>query len=79
MNVRDEILSKLLKMVQEHKDEPEAHDALMEAVKEVKKIGCWSCIWHREGRCTADALNVKTAPNHICRMYERDLWDDGDN
>lgn len=78
MTARDEIIALLFGLIQKYKDIPEAHDALMEAVKEVKKIGCQTCVWNKDGNCTEDALNTKTAPYQICKRYERDMWD-GDN
>lgn len=78
MSARDEIIALLLGLVQKYKDIPEAHDALMEAVKEAKAVGCGTCIWYREGTCTEDAMQTKTTPYHICKKYERDLWDGSD-
>ena len=75
MNLRSEILNILIEAIREHKDMPEAHDALMEVFVRIKQIDCENkCIWFKGGNCSY--FTNTGNPHHICERYEREIWDD---
>lgn len=71
MMMRDEILDLLLKTALKHKDDEEAYAALMEAIREIKKLGCHDCTWYREGYCTFHFPGEERHPYYFCKDYNK--------
>ncbi len=71
MKMRDEILNIILATAQKHKEDEEAYNALLDAMKEIKKIGCHSCSWYREGYCTFHFPGEERHPYYFCKDYNK--------
>lgn len=76
MTIKEEIINLLLAQEQKHRNNPEMHDLVCDAIKEIRMIGCHTCIWYREGTCTRHFPGEERQPYYFCRDWEKEsVWD----
>ena len=67
--MREEVIKPIEAMIEKHEGQGENMDDIREILKELKKIGCSSCVWYSDGECLYYDRIVDES--YYCRLWDK--------